>query len=169
VKSGRQDSPWFTDEAWMWKKTALKQLLKLAPMSVEIQRAAVLDDVAEVGLPQDLAVLADPTAEATALLEGDTDDPRETDLEMPTRTIDPPPAAAIPTTTTTTTLAIVDRILETGQGTNAWSATTQGGLKLWTRDAGLGQQLIAAKGALRQFTAEPADAQGRRKLIAIAE
>ena len=33
---GRKDLPWFTDEAWTWKKTAIKQLLKLAPLSVEI-------------------------------------------------------------------------------------------------------------------------------------
>lgn len=59
LRSGRHDSPWFTDEAWMWKKTVLKQLLKTAPLSIEIERAAALDDRAESGLPQDLGVLAD--------------------------------------------------------------------------------------------------------------
>src|SRR5262245_48778460 len=73
VQFGKGDSPWFTDEAWMWKKTSLKQLLKLAPLSVEIQRAAGLDDAAEAGLPQDLAILADANAEPTPLFEGDTD------------------------------------------------------------------------------------------------
>ena len=52
----------------------MKQLLKLAPLSVEIQRATGLDDAAEAGLPQDLALLADPEAEPTALLEGDSVD-----------------------------------------------------------------------------------------------
>lgn len=69
VKTGRKDSPWFTDEEAMWKKTAIKQLLKLAPLSIDIQRVTGLDDAHEAGLPQDLALLADPNAEATVIDE----------------------------------------------------------------------------------------------------
>jgi recombination protein RecT len=51
-------SPWNTDEEWMWKKTALKQLCKLLPASIELQRAVALDERAEIGLPQDLGLVA---------------------------------------------------------------------------------------------------------------
>ena len=47
---------------------------------------------------------------------------------------------------------------------NGWAVCTEGGLRLWTRDAALGAQLVAAKGEVRRLTADPPDAQGRRKL-----
>ena len=50
-------SPWTTDPDWMWKKTALKQLCKLLPASIELQRAVGLEESAEVGIPQDLSLL----------------------------------------------------------------------------------------------------------------
>lgn len=59
VRSGRS-SPWDTDPGWMWKKTAIKQVLKLAPASLELQRAIALDERDEIGLPQDLGLLSDP-------------------------------------------------------------------------------------------------------------
>jgi recombination protein RecT len=174
IKFGKRDSPWFTDEAWMWKKTSLKQLLKLAPMSVEIQRAAGLDDAAEAGLPQDLALLADPQAEATAVLEGDSIDEETGEvIEMPQRASvatsssssssssqqsQPPPPA---------TGTVIDRIVDVAPVGTGWAAFTQGGLRVWTRDAALGAQLVAAKGQLRTITADPADTQGRRKLTAL--
>jgi recombination protein RecT len=73
----KRTSPWDTDPEWMWKKTALKQLTKLLPVSTQTQRAQALDDRAEIGLPQDLALLADesetPTVEDG---EGSGDAPR---------------------------------------------------------------------------------------------
>lgn len=60
----KRSSPWDTDPEWMFKKTALKQLCKLLPVSTELQRALGLDDRAEVNLPQDLALLADPDNES---------------------------------------------------------------------------------------------------------
>lgn len=61
----KRSSPWDTDPEWMFKKTALKQLCKLLPVSTELQRALGLDDRAEVALPQDLALLADENETAT--------------------------------------------------------------------------------------------------------
>jgi recombination protein RecT len=178
LKYGKRDSPWFTDEAWMWKKTSLKQLLKLAPLSVEIQRAAGLDDAAEAGVPQDLALLADPNAEATPMLDGDSVDEETGDIiSMPQRasaqqpqppdpspTPGPPPPPPPPPSVSG---PLTDRILEVIRVHGGWKATTDGGLRLWTRDTPLGLQLEAATGQLRRITADPADAQGRRRLTAL--
>lgn len=48
-------SPWngdaqgnFTDTDWMWKKTAIKQLLKTVPKSLNLSRAIRFDDEAEI-------------------------------------------------------------------------------------------------------------------------
>jgi recombination protein RecT len=67
----KRSSPWDTDPEWMFKKTALKQLCKLLPVSTELQRALGLDDRAEVNLPQDLALLADANETATPVSEDD--------------------------------------------------------------------------------------------------
>jgi recombination protein RecT len=56
-------SPWDSDPDWMWKKTAIRQLCKLLPASTELQRAIGLEERAEIGLPQDLSILADPDHE----------------------------------------------------------------------------------------------------------
>lgn len=48
--------PWVTDYAEMAKKTVLRRVLKLAPMSVEAQRAVALDELAEAGIPQELTL-----------------------------------------------------------------------------------------------------------------
>ncbi len=58
-------SPWKSDEEWMFKKTAIRQLCKLLPASIELQRAVALDERAEIGLPQDLSLLADDTEAPT--------------------------------------------------------------------------------------------------------
>lgn len=50
------NGPWVTDFEEMAKKTALRRLCKLLPCSVELEKAVVLDERAEVGLPQDLEV-----------------------------------------------------------------------------------------------------------------
>ena len=86
VRSGHE-SPWDSDVEWMWKKTCLKQLCKLLPMSVETQRAVDLDDRAEVDLPQDLVMLADEQEPPTAADEAP-------ERPMPQRRSEPAPAAA---------------------------------------------------------------------------
>ena len=48
-------SPWSTDYPMMCRKTIVKRCLKLAPASIKLRRAISLDDLAEVGKPQDLA------------------------------------------------------------------------------------------------------------------
>ena len=173
MQYGRKDSPWFTDEAWMYKKTAIKQLLKLAPLSVDIQRAAGLDDAADAGLPQDLALLADPNAEATALLEGDSSDEEAAGndiIAMPQRLSEQPAAAPADSSRAAQTAAqLVDRLVQVKQSGNGWAVCTEGGLRLWTRDPALGAQLVTAKLGELKITADPADAQGRRKLTKLEE
>ena len=58
-------SPWNSkdDEHWMWKKTALRQLLKFLPMSVEVQRVLDNDERADTGLPQNFDIPLDPKNE----------------------------------------------------------------------------------------------------------
>jgi recombination protein RecT len=46
-------SAWGTNYDWMAMKTVLIQALKLAPKSVELQRAVALNEQSEAGLPQD--------------------------------------------------------------------------------------------------------------------
>lgn len=70
----KRDSPWDSDPEWMCKKTALKQLCKLLPVSTETQRAMALDDRAEIGLPQDLALLADENETPTVDDDGSGDE-----------------------------------------------------------------------------------------------
>ena len=55
------DGPWITDFEEMSKKTVLRRLTKLLPMSVEMQTAVALDELAEVGVAQDLGHLIDVT------------------------------------------------------------------------------------------------------------
>lgn len=47
--------PWVDWTEEMYKKTALKRLCKLLPLSPEIQRATVIDDQADAGVSQSLA------------------------------------------------------------------------------------------------------------------
>lgn len=59
-RSKAKDSgPWVTDPEEMGKKTVLRRLCKLLPASPELLKAVTLDERAELGMPQDLAILAD--------------------------------------------------------------------------------------------------------------
>lgn len=61
ARSRAKDSgPWVTDFEEMAKKTVLRRLCKLLPVSVELQKAVALDEMAERGVPQELDVLALP-------------------------------------------------------------------------------------------------------------
>jgi len=54
-----KEGPWVTEYVEMGKKTALRRLCKLLPASIELQRAVALDELAEIGIPQDLELLLD--------------------------------------------------------------------------------------------------------------
>lgn len=54
---GQIVGPWADHEDWMVKKTCIKQLYKLAPLSSDVRMAVALDDRTDAGLSQDLAGL----------------------------------------------------------------------------------------------------------------
>jgi recombination protein RecT len=51
------DGPWVEHWPEMAKKTVLRRLCKLLPVSIELQRAVALDELVEAGLPQELETL----------------------------------------------------------------------------------------------------------------
>lgn len=55
-KASSPASPWNTAFNEMGKKTLIRRLAKRAPVSVELQSAAALDEYAEAGVPQGLAL-----------------------------------------------------------------------------------------------------------------
>lgn len=66
-RSASKDSgPWVTDFAEMAKKTVLRRVCKMAPLSVEVARAVALDERADLGLPQQLEDVVDAQIEVTA-------------------------------------------------------------------------------------------------------
>lgn len=68
ARSKAKDSgPWVTDYEEMGKKTVIRRLSKLLPVSIELHRAVALDEKAELGIPQDLGLLADESETGTEL------------------------------------------------------------------------------------------------------
>lgn len=69
ARSMAKDSgPWQTDEAAMCRKTVIRPLAKLNPGTAgttELQRAVALDERAQLGKPQDLALLVSPEEQPT--------------------------------------------------------------------------------------------------------
>lgn len=94
--------PWSDWEEEMWKKTAIRRLCKLLPLSPEMQRAVAIDEAVEAGLPQGLGetVLDIPVVEETAseqvqpaalLAEGEA-----VTIERPTQQAERPAPAPAP-------------------------------------------------------------------------
>lgn len=79
------DGPWVTDFAEMAKKTVLRRALKLAPMSVEAQKAVALDELAEAGVSQELGDVIDIAAEPTKTLTGEVVEAPKTGLDALTK------------------------------------------------------------------------------------
>ena len=74
------DGPWVTDPDWMCKKSVIRPLAKLNPgyENSDLERAVALDERVELGLGQDLHLLADPTGKPSAGEERKVDMPKAT-------------------------------------------------------------------------------------------
>lgn len=57
------DGPWVTDWEEMAKKTVLRRLCKMLPLSVELRDAVALDEAHERGISQDLGSILNPELE----------------------------------------------------------------------------------------------------------
>lgn len=72
VKAGKRDTPWFQHYEEMAKKTVIRRLMKMAPMSVELARAAHLDELADNGESQGLAgMMGGPAVDVDFTISGD--------------------------------------------------------------------------------------------------
>lgn len=58
--SSFKDSPWQTWEAEMWRKTVAKRLIKYLPISVDLQRAAGIDEHNDMGLGEPVDITPSP-------------------------------------------------------------------------------------------------------------
>lgn len=58
-----ESGPWITDEAMMWRKSAIRRFSRYLPADPTFQRAAALDERAELGIPQELDVPFDVESE----------------------------------------------------------------------------------------------------------
>lgn len=60
---GKESPAWTEHVAEMYKKTVLRRLCKLLPVSVELQKAVALDEHEEAGIPQNLDAILDVSSE----------------------------------------------------------------------------------------------------------
>lgn len=91
--------PWRDWEAEMWKKTAIRRLCKMLPLSPEMQRAVSLDEASEAGIVQGLGEdileipvqVEDVVREATGIEEApaEGDAPTEAVKETPAHRAEP--------------------------------------------------------------------------------
>lgn len=103
AKGYKADSPWVTHEDEMGRKTVLRRLFKYLPVSVELQRAVMLDEHADHGIDQgnesiidgdfhrveDIPELEPEDAAAEPQAEPEPDRPHSSAEQKPQ---DPPPA-----------------------------------------------------------------------------
>lgn len=64
-KEGNPVGPWKSDFEEMGKKTVIRRLVKVLPVTIEAQKAVHLDERADLGLAQDLGMLVDETEKPT--------------------------------------------------------------------------------------------------------
>lgn len=88
ISKAKDSGPWVTHYEEMAKKTVLRRLCKLLPVSVELQRLVALDERADVGLSQGMAHVVDfgdtepePPTTLDALSAPADDDPTPTEAE----------------------------------------------------------------------------------------
>jgi recombination protein RecT len=74
------DGPWRDSPDWMYRKTPLKQVMKLMPKSIELRTALALDEHHEAAIPQQFSV--EVPLELQPPVQDDTD---PEDAGMPTR------------------------------------------------------------------------------------
>lgn len=67
--SGKRDSFWHTDFDWMWKKSGLRRLHKVVPMSAELVQLGKADDAGDAGQVQ---VVHAPDEDAQLLADAET-------------------------------------------------------------------------------------------------